>query len=183
MNSNGCAADWRLHAPRRRWRESLQTTLKNILDLDQPWDAMMRAASSDECSTFWAREVTEKLIPSLSTLFLASVKTQEIQESLRDQGIVGAVDTGSGGSGSAAKRARSPVDSMSSRRRISSAGGSTDTTVVRNKAGKPSIKAVASCNKLPCPEGKMHQCSICKRMGHSATQCWEQDGARGEREN
>eukprot|EP00971_Amphidinium_carterae_P232154 4606839-Amphidinium_carterae.1 len=54
----------------------------------------MRAASSDECATFWAREVTEK-----AQLFLASVRTQE---SLRDQGIVGAVDTGSGGSGSVA---------------------------------------------------------------------------------
>ena len=143
-------------------------TLDAIIDYNQPWDAVFRAATTDDTTAYWSKEVTEK-----AQLYLSSVKPAS---ALRDEGLVGRVDPEGGG---VRKRERTPdAGTRRVRPRTTRPGPGEDGTHSKNRAGKEICKAFNSAEgcRLPCPEGKMHQCSVCLKMGHNSTQCWQNKG-------
>ena len=144
---------------------ALAPTLDAIIDAGQPWDAVFRAATADETGSYWAKEVTEK-----AQLYLASIKPAS---ALRDDGLVGRVDPDVPGG---LRRERTPEPSTRrTRPRTNRNFTSEDGNYIKNRAGKEICKTFNKTEgcRLPCPDGKTHQCSTCLKMGHSALQCWQ----------
>ena len=140
-------------------------TLDAIIDDNQPWDAVFRAATTDETGAYWAKEVAEK-----AQLYLSSIKPAS---ALTDEGLVGRDDPESS---SNRKRERTPENSTRrTKPRPPRNNPGSDGSYIKNRSGKEICKNYNTSEgcKLPCPEGKMHQCSICLKMGHNAIQCWQ----------
>eukprot|EP00971_Amphidinium_carterae_P200590 3980518-Amphidinium_carterae.1 len=129
---------------------------------------MMRAAGSEETAAFWMRVSTAQL-------YLSSLKSEG---ALQDGSVVG------GDAAERHERKRDPNMAESSGQRkpkapcMDRSARTGDGTHTMNRAGAdicPKLNTPEGC-KPPCPLGKMHQCAVCLKMGHSAVNCWEVKG-------
>jgi hypothetical protein len=132
---------------------------------NMPWDAIIRASTSQDYAYFWNQEVREKAVDlktHSATLYDLKTDSETIE-------LVAASD-----------KAMPWMRGGSNKRSTDSGGGAPSHTGKKEKKGGnkssacPAFNSTSGCckNESDCPQGLSHVCGTCGTRSHGEAVCW-----------